>query len=195
MPSATAGSPSIQISTPLAAANPHSPSGIAATRESTFRSKQTESTTPSLFDPTHIPTFNQRIIHICQLLQQSSRNPNSLSTTITIPQPDSDSNPTSNQQTQSNTTNLNSTSGPNVALGSTTEDDVGLWQFDSNLLSKGPKSNPTQLTKDLVAHSQALQDAFDRARKAIQALPGGEMDIEEQERLIQSLKQYQSGWR
>lgn len=194
MPSATAASPSIQISTPLAAANPHSPS---ATRESTCRSKQTESTTPSLFDPTHIPTFNQRIIHICQLLQQSSRSPNSLSTTIT--QPDSDSDPTSNQQTQSNTTTttttLNSTSGPNVALGSTTEDDVGLWQFDSNLLSKGPKSNPTQLTKDLVAHSQALQDAFDRARKAIQALPGGEMDIEEQERLIQSLKQYQSGWR
>ncbi|KAL9933758.1 hypothetical protein V8E36_007416 [Tilletia maclaganii] len=106
--------------------------------------------------------------------------------------------------------------GPNVALGASTEGDDdddayafftgGHQQIHVGSSSKGAATaqavddegtkaglneallgRPTALREDIVREAQALKDAFASARRAIDALEGGDMDVHEQAALIRVL--------
>lgn len=192
-PAAAASSPSLNpVSGGLqsaAAASPNPPISSSQPQPSK------DEPIPDLFDPTHIPTFTSRIHSILLLLSQATQDPNSLTHSDPSTSISTSCDPQPQPQSQAHDSLPNpSNSGPNIALGAETEDDAHLWSFD-NQLSKTQKSEPTQLKKDIVAQSQALKDAFDRARKAIESLPGGEMDLVEQRKLIQRLEVCEKGWR
>ncbi|KAE8226484.1 hypothetical protein CF319_g937 [Tilletia indica] len=57
-------------------------------------------------------------------------------------------------------------------------------------LNEALLGRPTALREEIVREAQALKDAFASARRAIDALKGGDMDIPEQTRLIQVLSEY-----
>lgn len=147
-------------------------------------------TTPSnLFDSTHIPTLYPRIQSLSKLIIEASNNPHSLS----IPQEQ----PSSGSQAKlaSTSTTSNVISGPDLAMGAMDEDDVNDGFEAALTLSFGidegqQKIKRTQLAHKIVSESRGLREAFDRARTAIDSIDGGEMDIDEQERLIRLLRDY-----
>lgn len=147
-------------------------------------------TDADLFDPTHIPTIYPRIQLLSRLLIEASNNAHSMA----VPQEQSTS-----VQTKAPTTaaasSANLISGPDLAMGAMDEDDVNDG-FEATLtLSFGvdegqQKVKRTELAQSIVRESRGLREAFDRAKVAIDSIKGGDMDIEEQERLIALLQSH-----
>lgn len=167
----------------------------------TTKSQDHQSDVPDLFDPTHIPTIFLRIQTISRLLIEASNSAHSL----LIPQEQQQQKQQQQQQANGNGShneeNVSSTSnyissGPDFAMGAMDEDDVNSGFeaiLGSSLENDGEhqeKAKRTELAHTIVKESRGLRDAFDRARVAINSLDGGEMDIDEQERLISMLQDY-----
>lgn len=151
--------------------------------------KEVDTRPSNLFDPTHIPTILPRIQLLSRLLIEASNSANSLS--VSQEQPSN----TSNQVKPTTTTTTTIISGPDLAMGAMDEDDVNDGFEAALTLSFGvdegqQKIKRTELAHDIVRESRALREAFDRASNAINSIEGGEMDIEEQEKLIKLLRDY-----
>jgi hypothetical protein len=190
----------------MAATTPGLASGMRVTstsegqvaNSSHLRDTLAKSTTPNLFDPSHIPTLFQRIHSISQLLIEASNDPDSLSIPKEQQQP--------GLRTQGNGNDYNAdlksssnlsvaAAAPGIVMGSTTEDDVNSGYEAALALSleggaQQENIKGTELAHKIVKESQGLRDAFQRAKEAVNNLEGGNMDIEEQERLIHLLQSY-----
>lgn len=77
---------------------------------------------------------------------------------------------------------------PNVALGAVADDDDG----DTFLFGDTPQhaALPADLAHRIATEATALRDVFSRAREAIDALPGGDLNIEAQHDLLARLEKY-----
>lgn len=143
----------------------------------------------NLFDPSHIPTLYPRIQLLSRLIIEASNNPHSLS----IPQEQiSDSN---QAKAASTTTKSDVISGPDLAMGAMDEDNVNDGFEAALTLSFGIDEGQqnikrTELAHRVVSESGGLREAFDRAKAAIDLIDGGEMDIDEQEKLIKLLRDH-----
>lgn len=167
---------------------------------------------PSLFDPTHLPTLYTRIEKLSGLVVEASRDAASLTAIADWEPPPSADYDRSEaalargaQASADPSPPVRSSSsyqGPNVALGASTDEDDATAGYETALSlsfhntvggssdDKAKQTRPSALAESLVRESVGLRDAFRHAREAVQHLEGGEMDIEEQERLIATLENY-----
>ncbi|KAE8198033.1 hypothetical protein A4X06_0g2343 [Tilletia controversa] len=172
---------------------------------------------PSLFDPTHIPSLLPRIEHLATLLLTASRDPHSLNEPLTPEQREAVRQAHEERARIAREADkaARAAKGPNVALGANTDgDDEDSYSFFVGSRDNGSGNNdsknatgpsdtatstsmneallgrPTALREEIVREAQALKDAFASARRAVDALNGGDMDIREQTRLIEVLSEY-----
>ncbi|WFD36333.1 hypothetical protein MCUN1_003212 [Malassezia cuniculi] len=77
---------------------------------------------------------------------------------------------------------------PNLALGAVADDD----DEDLYLFGDAPRRSalPTSLARRIAEEATALRDIFNDARQAIAAIPGGDLSIEDQRKLLASLEAY-----
>jgi hypothetical protein len=170
------------VNTPMASGSAIVPDAI--------NTKAIIETDANLFDPTHIPTIYPRIQLLSRLLIEASNSVHSLS--IQEEQSTSDQ---AKPPTMAAASSSNVISGPDLAMGAMDEDDVNDGFEAALSLSFGvdegqQKIKRTELAQSIVRESRGLREAFDRAKVAINSIEGGEMDIEEQERLITLLRDY-----
>jgi len=80
---------------------------------------------------------------------------------------------------------------PNLALGAVgDDDDWDLW-IQTDHAGSSARRAPAAYTQDLAQQVTALKDSFAAARAAIDAAPGGDMSVDEQEALIRTLEAYE----
>lgn len=147
----------------------------------------------SLFDPNHIPSLHSRITKISKLLVEASDNAKSLSV---LKEEADGAHQKAIKNESEHVSALSSHKGPDIALGATTDDDTTTGYETALSLTvdrandQGKNMQPTELAKSLVTESTGLREAFVNARRAIDSLEGGDMDLAEQEKLIDLLENY-----
>lgn len=144
-----------------------------------------------MFDGTHITTLYGRIAHLSSLIVQASDDANSLSVRSTNVENTTTVKDGDTAMAEPEPTFVKA--APNIALGAMTDDDVDAG-YEAALFAaqvrRDSNAKPTDLAQAIVREGIALRQAFKRAHESIANLPGGEMDIDEQQDLLAILRAY-----
>lgn len=153
----------------------------------------TSDPSPSLFDPTHLPTLLPRILSLASLVAQASSSSDSLFMRTEAPGTAPDGAPSQNEQQPQSS--VMAPSRPDITLGASSEEDVDvalqlIREHQAAAGASGGNYAPTKLHGDLVREAKELDDAFRRARESVDGLKGKDLDVAEQEDLIEILENY-----
>lgn len=153
---------------------------------------------PSLFDPTHLPTLLPRILSLASLVAQASSSSDSLFMRTEAPGTAPNTGAAAGapaQNEQQPHASASAPSRPDITLGASSEEDVDvalqlIREHQAAAGASGGSYTPTKLHGDLVREAKELDDAFRRAKESVDGLKGKDLDVAEQEDLIEILENY-----
>lgn len=136
-----------------------------------------------VMDPLLLPSIVPRVRRIAQLLQESQHADAAEQEPSQVDPPDMDDVEPSNEGLD--------TMSSSLALGAIADDeDMDVWtqRASTNHMSRVPPALLAQLAQE----TNLLRATFTHAQQAIDAAPGGDMSLAEQERLLEQLEAYAS---
>ncbi|PWN89440.1 hypothetical protein FA10DRAFT_145345 [Acaromyces ingoldii] len=162
----------------------------------------TSDPSPSLFDPTHLPTLLPRILSLASLVAQASSSSDSLFMRTEAPGTAPDTGaatgaPSQNEQQPQSSAPAPAPAPlrPDITLGASSEEDVDvalqlIREHQAAAGASGGNYAPTKLHGNLVREAKELDDAFRRAKESVDGLKGKDLDVAEQEDLIEILENF-----
>ena len=148
----------------------------------------------SVFHPELLPSLVPRVERLCALLIEASRDANSL---VTLEKANGSGAQDASQgdggapaAAPAAPVPSNSSSLPSFLLGATEESLDAAYESSyapTSARYAGMQVKPTDLQNKIVKEAQALKETLAAAQTAVDDLPGGEMSLDSQEKLIDLL--------